>query len=120
MKLHWDNLILCAITIIASFSIEIVAISSRTEVLDDDGLFRLTWEVEENAHLITFSLDVITNGWIGFGISNSKNGGEADFIVGGVFSNGTSYFTVRTCIFETRKTISNLDFLCMQGSTWYE
>lgn len=66
----------------------------RTEVLDDLGMFTVTWEMNESSHLVTFTLDVKTSGWIGFGINNKDGLDGGDFFIGGVYPNGTSYFTV--------------------------
>jgi hypothetical protein len=73
----------------------VVGAIPRTEVLDEAGNFIATWTMDNKAHLLTFTLDVKTTGWIAFGISNNDSMEGADLVVGGVWTNGSVYFTVR-------------------------
>jgi len=66
---------------------------TRHEVLKE-GIYNVTWVVDAPSKRITFSVAVKTEGYVGFGISYKGGMNEADIVIGGVFPNGTHYFTV--------------------------
>ncbi|CAL8068681.1 unnamed protein product [Orchesella dallaii] len=68
--------------------------------LDPESRFKLTWVVDWSRNLTIFNVTVQTTGWIGFGFSlrtpeQTQDGDIADFIIGGVNRDGSSYFTDR-------------------------
>lgn len=68
------------------------------EQLDDEGKVFLGWEVDQEAGIITFEMEVVTTGFVGFGISPTGSMSGADIFIAGVFPNGTSYHHVRNAI----------------------
>lgn len=67
------------------------------EILDDDQKYVLEWIVNWPERRILFNLTVQTRGYVGFGLSKNGTMTRADTVVGGVHSNGTSYFLVIQC-----------------------
>jgi hypothetical protein len=63
----------------------------HTVELDDEGMFFLYWEFDEER--ITFEVHVRTNGWIGLGFTNNGRMPGADMIVGWIKDDET-YFKV--------------------------
>ena len=60
---------------------------THSEILDDDGLFKLYWDFSvDNAKngIINFAAEVVTNGWFGLGISESGKMYVADSVIGWV------------------------------------
>ncbi|KAG2469800.1 MOXD2 protein, partial [Polypterus senegalus] len=78
-----------------------------TEYLDTAQAVSVSWGFDSNGGPITFELTVNTSGWIGFGFS--LNGGMAgsDMIIGGIFPNGTQYFTDRHATGNTEPLVDN-------------
>ncbi|XP_028665311.1 DBH-like monooxygenase protein 2 homolog [Erpetoichthys calabaricus] len=78
-----------------------------TEYLDSAQAVSVSWGFDNNGGPITFELTVNTSGWIGFGFS--PNGGMAgsDMIIGGIFPNGTQYFTDRHATGNTEPLVDN-------------
>ena len=95
MATYHPQCILLALLVCAAFSPALGDTTSRftrSETLSD--YFSLTWEVDLEARNITFEVKAKTTGYVGFGL-NSKGGMKgADIVIGGVFANGTSYFSV--------------------------
>jgi hypothetical protein len=56
--------------------------------------FYLKWKTDEVKEIITFSIEVETQGWVGFGIS--PNGGikNSDLVIGWLTKNGKTHFHV--------------------------
>lgn len=75
-----------------------LALGLRTEHISTSPGYIVAWEITDastrNA-TITFDLTVQTTGFVGFGISKNGGMGGADIVIGGVFPNGTAYFSVR-------------------------
>ena len=67
---------------------------SRQEVDLAINRYTFGWEVDGARNMITFDVKVKTLGFVGFGIASKANMDGADIVIGGVFQNGTSYFTV--------------------------
>lgn len=65
----------------------------RQETLQS-GKYQLEWFVDWNLKQITFNVTAQTNGYVGFGLSRDGEMVGADIVVGGVYPNGTSYFSV--------------------------
>ncbi|XP_021960173.1 DBH-like monooxygenase protein 2 homolog [Folsomia candida] len=61
------------------------------EQLDGYGNVLLAWEYDESSQIISFELEVATEGFVGFGISPSGSMTGADIFIGGVLPNGTAY-----------------------------
>lgn len=64
------------------------------EQLDGYGNVLLAWEYDESSQIISFELEVATEGFVGFGISPSGSMTGADIFIGGVLPNGTAYGAV--------------------------
>ena len=62
--------------------------------LDSDGQYKLHWNYNLSAQIISFAVRVQTTGWVGFGIS--PNGGMvgSDVVIGWVEGDGTVQFEV--------------------------
>lgn len=67
----------------------------RTEILAADGSYVLHWSIDYVAKVVRFNATVATRGYVGFGISPSGGMTGADIVIGGIFENGTAYFSVR-------------------------
>lgn len=65
----------------------------RHEVLRD-GIYEVDWTVDFSAEEITFFVTAKTNGFVGFGISYTGSMQYSDIVIGGVFEDGTTYFSV--------------------------
>ena len=72
----------------------------RSETLAD--YYLLTWEVDHGHKNVTFEVKAQTTGYVGFGLNTIGGMTGADIVIGGVFDNGTSYFSVSkiTALFE--------------------
>lgn len=55
----------------------------------DDGRFLLSWEVDLQQSIISFSMRAQTSGWVSFGISDTPYMPEADTYVGWIDADGT-------------------------------
>ena len=64
----------------------------RSEILSD--YYLLTWEVDLEHKNVTFQVKAQTMGYVGFGLNTIGGMQGADIVIGGVFDNGTSYFSV--------------------------
>lgn len=63
--------------------------------LDPNGKYLLEWLVDWNQKRITFNVTVKTTGYVGFGlIRRAGKMTGADIVIGGVYPNGRSYFSV--------------------------
>lgn len=71
------------------------SIGRRHEYLDSAGKYLVEWEAYTDTQTIVFELTVETTGFVGFGISPVGGMTGADIIIGGVYPNATSYFSVR-------------------------
>lgn len=72
----------------------------RHETLDDEGNYEVYWAIDYNTKKVQFNVTVKTRGFVGFGISNAGGMKDADIVVGGLFENGTAYFTVTNCSYK--------------------
>ena len=70
----------------------------QTQTANFNENYKATWAVDDFSKTLTVSLEVKTNGWVGFGISDSGTMENADLIIAGELNNGTKYFTVRICL----------------------
>lgn len=66
---------------------------NRHEVLRD-GIYEVHWTVDFAAEEVTFFVTAKTKGFVGFGISYTGSMQYSDIVIGGVFENGTTYFSV--------------------------
>lgn len=66
---------------------------NRHEVLRD-GIYEVNWTVDFAAEEVTFFVTAKTKGFVGFGISYTGSMQHSDIVIGGVFENGTTYFSV--------------------------
>lgn len=69
----------------------------RSETLDKLGRYQLEYFVDFDAKQVTFNVTVQTKGYVGFGLSSKGTMSGADIVIGGVTSNGKSYFSVGFC-----------------------
>lgn len=76
---------------VVSCSCEII---KRSEVLDTNGQYAVEWEVDTETEIIVFTLNVVTTGYVGFGISTNPSMAGADIVIGGVKDDQTTYFAV--------------------------
>jgi hypothetical protein len=70
------------------------------EDVSGDGRYMLRWEVDFPTNQITYEVVVKTLGYVGFGISPTGGMIGADIFIGGVYPNGTTYFSDRHGIAE--------------------
>ncbi|NWZ47550.1 MOXD2 protein, partial [Haliaeetus albicilla] len=61
--------------------------------LDPSNMVYLRWDHDEQ-ELMTFELQVRTTGWVAFGFSPHGELPGSDIVIGGVFPNGSIYFSV--------------------------
>ncbi|NXY44513.1 MOXD2 protein, partial [Ceuthmochares aereus] len=61
--------------------------------LDPSSVVYLCWDHNEQ-ELMTFELQVHTTGWVAFGFSLHGEWTRSDIVIGGVFPNGSIYFSV--------------------------
>ncbi|NWH52072.1 MOXD2 protein, partial [Fregata magnificens] len=61
--------------------------------LDPSNMVYLCWD-HDKQELMTFELQVHTTGWVAFGFSPHGELPGSDILVGGVFPNGSIYFSV--------------------------
>ncbi|NWI20807.1 MOXD2 protein, partial [Crypturellus soui] len=61
--------------------------------LDPSNIVYLRWDHDEQ-EMITFELQVRTPGWVAFGFSPHGELPGSDIVIGGVFPNGSMYFSV--------------------------
>ncbi|KAF1478957.1 DBH-like monooxygenase protein 2, partial [Eudyptula minor novaehollandiae] len=61
--------------------------------LDPSNMVYLRWDHDEQ-ELMTFELQVHTTGWVAFGFSPHGELPGSDIVIGGVFPNGSIYFSV--------------------------
>ncbi|CAL8076544.1 unnamed protein product [Orchesella dallaii] len=66
--------------------------------LDPKERYQLEWLVNWDEKRVTFNVTVLTNGYIGFGLSKKGKMSGADIIIGGVGKKGKPYFTDRYAI----------------------
>lgn len=62
-------------------------------VLDEAATVTLYWSVDWDSKTVTFAVEALTTGWVGFGISAGR--GQmigADIVIGGVADDGKHYF----------------------------
>lgn len=59
-----------------------------------DGIYEVDWTVDFSAEEITFFVTAKTKGFVGFGISYTGSMQHSDIVIGDVFENGTTYFSV--------------------------
>ena len=72
----------------------VLKFSAAREIVIGDGQYVFDWEIEDN--FITITATVATTGYIGFGSSPFGDMYGADLFLGGVHSNGSTYYGVRT------------------------
>jgi len=73
------------------------------EDVSGDGRYLVKWEVNFDTEIIIFDVEVKTTGFVGFGISPQGGMTGADIVIGGVFENGTTYFSVTDCLHRLTK-----------------
>ncbi|NXH74471.1 MOXD2 protein, partial [Hydrobates tethys] len=61
--------------------------------LDPSNMVYLRWDHDEQ-EMMTFELQVNTIGWVAFGISHRGELPGSDIVIGGIFPNGSTYFSV--------------------------
>ncbi|NXU26630.1 MOXD2 protein, partial [Thalassarche chlororhynchos] len=61
--------------------------------LDPSNMVYLRWD-HDKQELMTFELQVHTTGWVAFGFSPHGELPGSDIVIGGVFPNGSIYFSV--------------------------
>ncbi|NWQ93407.1 MOXD2 protein, partial [Burhinus bistriatus] len=61
--------------------------------LDPSNMVYLRWDHDEQ-EVMLFELQVHTNGWVAFGFSPHGELPGSDIVIGGVFPNGSIYFSV--------------------------
>lgn len=66
---------------------------TRVETLD--SRYTVEWKVNRNVETVEFLVIANTTGWVGFGLSYNGKMTGADIVIGGVSSNGQTYFEVR-------------------------
>ena len=68
---------------------------TNSAVLDEAATVKLYWSVDWDSKTVTFAVEALTTGWVGFGISEGR--GQmigADIVIGGVTDDGKHYFMV--------------------------
>ncbi len=62
----------------------------------NNGKYNVSWMYNSSTDRIHFVTEVMTTGWVGFGVATRAPTGMVgyDVAVGGVFSNGTGYLAV--------------------------
>lgn len=68
---------------------------TNSTALDEAATVTLHWSVDWNAKTVSFAVEALTTGWVGFGISTGR--GKmigADIVIGGVTDDGRHYFMV--------------------------
>ena len=71
---------------------------TNSAVLDESATVTLHWNVDWDSKTVTFAVEALTTGWVGFGISAGR--GQmigADIVIGGVADDGKHYFMVSSC-----------------------
>lgn len=66
----------------------------QSEVLESNGRVVVEWEVDFVDKTILFDVTAKTTGFVGFGLSPGGGMSGSDIIIGGISSNGGSYFSV--------------------------
>jgi len=66
--------------------------------LDRDGKYVMGWDVDTEKGEIIFDVKVETQGYVGFGLNHKADMTKADIVIGGVNSDGKTYFGVRTAL----------------------
>ncbi|KAF1661062.1 DBH-like monooxygenase protein 2, partial [Aptenodytes patagonicus] len=61
--------------------------------LDPSNMVYLRWD-HDKQELMMFELQVYTTGWVAFGFSPHGELPGSDIVIGGVFPNGSIYFSV--------------------------
>ncbi|NWH27738.1 MOXD2 protein, partial [Grus americana] len=62
-------------------------------LLEPSNMVCLRWDHDEQ-EMMTFELQVHTTGWVAFGFSPHGELPGSDIVIGGVFPNGSIYFSV--------------------------
>lgn len=65
----------------------------RHEILQE-GIYEVDWTVDFDTQIIQFLVTTMTKGYVGLGISYTGSMQYSDIVIGGVFENGTTYFSV--------------------------
>ncbi|OXA56477.1 DBH-like monooxygenase protein 1 [Folsomia candida] len=94
-----------------SNSVTLNPLLERTAMLDRGGNFEVRWAVDKEKELITFEVKVNTTGYVGFGISSTGRMKSADIVIGGVDSDGKTYF-------EDRHGIGNVEPVIDVSQDW--
>lgn len=93
------SLIFFAITVhlIQSINAYLVDDNPYRHFVTLDGKYQLEWLVDWNQKRVKFNVTVKTTGYVGFGlIRRAGKMTGADIVIGGVYPNGRSYFSVST------------------------
>lgn len=78
--------------------------------LDPSNVIFLRWDFDLEAEMITFELQVQTDGWVGLGVTNGYTFVGADLVVGGVLPDGNVYFSVswRVTFFQGCRSLAGV------------
>ncbi|ODM94958.1 DBH-like monooxygenase protein 1 [Orchesella cincta] len=67
------------------------SVKVQNEPIDPQGNYLLSWDVDLEKGLVTFDVEAVTTGYVGFGISPNGGMAGADIFIAGVDDNGASY-----------------------------
>jgi len=70
---------------------------TNSAFLDEAATVTLYWSVDWDSKTVTFAVEALTTGWVGFGISEGRGqmiGG--DMVIGGVANDGKYHFMVNS------------------------
>jgi hypothetical protein len=62
-----------------------------------DPDYLVSWEADFSSNVTTFTVEVRTKGFVGFGLSYNGGMEDADIFIGGVQDSGETYFGVKNC-----------------------
>lgn len=113
-------IILCAIAVqSADDFVGEKSIGKHQEYLEKNGKYLVEWEAYTDTQTIIFELTAESTGFVGFGISPVGGMDGADIIIGGVYANGSYYFSVRifsfSHIYSMQFSKSNFHFIFFQN-----
>lgn len=94
------SLVIITLIVLGNWQAEFINADLSSEftnyaALDEAATVTLYWSVDWNAKTVSFAVEALTTGWVGFGISAGR--GQmigADMVIGGVTEDGEHYFMV--------------------------
>lgn len=97
---HFKEFLSCVIIVILTLSHPGHGRANPSNILHrqeamDNGNFIVDWFINFEQQTAHFLIAVKTRSYIGFGISLYGSMDGSDIVIGGVFDNGTTYFSVR-------------------------